>query len=137
MRLLGRRCGDDPDEYDPLHKQLVRLMGCKAFIPKVNWQTRQFAKFCRKGMHLFSLLADFSGHRQGIADHDPLGVKTTAEPRDRPQILALISTPFKGQNRLGREPKFVRDGNTDAFRTHVERKIARNCRPGQLTYMSP
>ena len=77
-RLQDQRCGYLVDDAAMILtsmtrfiEQLVRLMGRKAFIPKVNWQPRQFAKFCRKNMHLFRLLADFAGHRQRIADHDP------------------------------------------------------------------
>jgi hypothetical protein len=43
----------------------------------------------------------------GIADdnaHDP---KAPAEPSQRAQILAPVVPPFKGQNRLRRQPQFV------------------------------
>ena len=96
----------------------------KPFVPKVNWQTGQFADFFRKALNFKGLMTNLSRKIDGVTHHNPRHSEPPAKPGNRAEILAFVSPPFQSQYGLRCQPQLVRDRDPYPLRPDVKREIS-------------
>ena len=95
----------------------------KAFIPKVNGEAEGFAERLGKGLGFGGLGAEVSRHIEGVAEDDGGAAISAKQAPERLQILFEVLAE-EGEDGLGGEAEFVRDGNADAAVAEVEAEEA-------------
>jgi hypothetical protein len=109
-----------------LVEDLVGFAGGEALVPEMDGQAGERAEFGGKGLGFGGAWALVAGEEvQGVADDDADDGEPAGETRDGTEVFARVAAGFEGQDGLGGEAEFVRDGDADAFGTDVEGEIAR------------
>jgi hypothetical protein len=135
VRLQNQRGGylvDDPPvilaEVSSLVEDPVGFAGRQPFIPEVDRQSGQLAKFRSKRLIYQGLWARFAGQVHRITDHDAGNGKPPRQSRQRAQVVpgdaAAGAPPLKRKHRLRRQAQPVRDGHSYAPIADVQAKEA-------------
>jgi hypothetical protein len=96
----------------------------QAFVPQVDREPGQCAEIGRKRMRFRASRARISGEMHRIAHYDPGHVEFARQAGQGTQVFAGIAPTFQGQDRLRGKSQLVGYGHSDAFRAHIEGKVA-------------
>lgn len=104
-------------------ENLVRFAGRQALVPQVDGQSSQRTQFGRESLRLYGSRALLSRHVQRIAHHNGGHAEPSRKARQGAEVFTRVAPHLKSENRLRREPQFVRYSHAYALRTDVEAEV--------------
>ena len=90
----------------------------------MDGEAGEFTEFAGKLVRFEGAGAGLAGEVQRVTDDDAGNGESAGETGDRTQVVAGIAVDFEGENGLGGQAQFVRDGDANAFGAKVEGEVA-------------
>ncbi len=95
-------------------------------IPEGEGKGRQGGKLFGEALDFGRLEADFTREMSGQADDQADAAVAATESGQGAHVIARIGLSVEGEDGLGGEAEWIRDGNADALVAHVEAEEARS-----------
>jgi hypothetical protein len=112
-----------------LIEDLVGFAGGEALVPEVDGKAGERAEFGGKCLIYGGLWTDVTGEVEGVSDDDADDGKAAGETGEGAEVVAgdaaAGALALEGEDGLGGEAEFVRDGNADAAVADIEAEKTR------------